>query len=158
MDPKDAVEAVLAHHGVKGMKWGVRKSGGAARAGSPESVTVRAKPGKKVKTSGGRGHHATEDAIGTAVVRQRAKKSSTHSLSNHELQTAIKRMQLEQQFNQLNHQTKSAGGKFVDHLLGRSGNTKADKAARSTTGKAVKGAFSTAKTFSKAGAAAAVAL
>lgn len=134
----DTVEQVLEHHGIKGMKWGVRKS-------SSGSVHVEALPGRKVKTSGGKGHSATEEAIAAAVSRQKAKKSTVHSLSNKELQQAIQRMQLEQQFRNLDHQTKSAGGKFVDHLLGRSGNVKAEKAARSTATAAVKKAFTAAK-------------
>ena len=80
----------LEHFGVKGMHWGVRKD-----------VSVKATPGKYVKTSGGTKQTASEDAIAAATYRQKAKKSTTDSLSNKELQSLVTRMNLEQQYSDL---------------------------------------------------------
>jgi hypothetical protein len=113
------LDDVLQHYGVKGMKWGVHKKSSSGSSG-PEPVSVRAEAGKKIKTSGGKGHGPAGEAIDTAVARQKAKKSKVQSLSNKELQDAVRRMQLEQQFSQLSSQgsTIAGGKKLVKELLG----------------------------------------
>jgi hypothetical protein len=95
----DRGSAYLAHFGVKGMHWGVRKdrSGG----GGSTEVEVRARPGRLIKAKGGEHHAPHEDALRVAVSRQKAKKSSVDSLSNRELQDLVSRMNLEQQYNRL---------------------------------------------------------
>lgn len=114
----DNVDDILAHYGVKGQKWGVRKPEGSHHA---TPVTANPRPGKKrIKTSGGKGHAPSHDAIDTAIIKRKARASSTSSLSNQELQSAIKRMQLEQQFSNLRTQSSRVGrGKLVvKELLG----------------------------------------
>ena len=105
----------LAHYGVKGMKWGVRKSEG---SGPTAATAIQKRPGAKVKAKGGEGHPASEDAKRAAENVRKAKKSRPDALSNAELQDAIKRMQLEQQFAQLSKGRQNAGRKFVQRLLG----------------------------------------
>lgn len=67
-------EDVLAHFGVKGMKWGVRRR-------------PKAAPSK--------------DAQASLDVRAKVKTGKIKSVSNSELQLAINRMNLEQQFKRL---------------------------------------------------------
>jgi RimJ/RimL family protein N-acetyltransferase len=67
------VEDILAHFGVKGMKWGHHKPKVPASSDAQKSLDIRAK----------------------------AKKGKPRSLTNEELQTAINRMNLEQQFKRL---------------------------------------------------------
>lgn len=99
MDRSDGVDALLRHYGVKGMKWGVRSAG----SSGPQDVKVKSNFGNRlVRTSGGKGHKLSEDATKAAVSRQKAKKSNVRSLSNKELQELVTRMNLEQQYNQLN--------------------------------------------------------
>ena len=76
MTQKKAVDDFLEHFGVKGMRWGSRKSGSGKVGPSADS---------KLSTE----------------LRTRAKKSKVKSLSNAELQQAINRMNLEQQFKRL---------------------------------------------------------
>lgn len=68
------VEDVLAHFGVKGMKWGVHRK-------------------SRVP--------ASSDAQKSLDIRKKAKQGKVRSLTNAELQTAINRMNLEQQFKRL---------------------------------------------------------
>lgn len=121
--------------GVKGMRWGVRKDPSAG-PGPASEVTVKTRPGKKVKTEGGKERPASEDAIKAAVGRQIAKKSTTDALSNEELQAVVTRMQLEQNFQRLNANNVSAGRKFINTFIGKNpkemqANTKAASQIRS---------------------------
>lgn len=101
-------EDILAHHGVKGMHWGVRRERGSSPSG-PSPVATTIKPGHRVKTSGGTGHTPSEDAVRAAVAKQKAKKSSADSLSNKELQDLVNRMNLNQQYSRLSqHETTGA--------------------------------------------------
>lgn len=103
-------DEVLKHYGVKGMKWGKRKDRG------PVSVTTSTSPGRKVKAKGGTGQPASEDAIRTAATKQRAKKSTTDSLSTKELQELVTRMNLEQQYARLSGPSNPAKKFVVDTL------------------------------------------
>ena len=79
------IEEFIAHFGVKGMKWGVRKSG---PSGEPSSDAARA------------------HALGA-----RATTLGTHNLSNEELQHLVTRMNLEQQYSRLTETRGSDIGK-----------------------------------------------
>jgi hypothetical protein len=79
------VDDILAHFGVKGQKWGVRRS----RSSSSSTST---KSSKKLDIS--------EDAA-TALAFKKKAKSGTSALSNKDLQTLVTRMNLEQQYSNL---------------------------------------------------------
>lgn len=115
------VETILAHYGIRGMKWGIRRSNPGGSDGD-SAVQVKVVPGKGVKTSGGKGLPATEDAIKTAIAIQKAKKSGVSSLSSTEMQTAVKRMELEDKFttkaNAVPPKVQGTGAKFVKSLIG----------------------------------------
>jgi len=99
MLPKEWLEDEgLKHHGIKGMKWGVRRPLGPT--GRVEVTTITT-PGKKVKAEGGSGQPAHEDAVRVATSKQKAKMSTTDSLSTKELQELVNRMNLEQQYSRL---------------------------------------------------------
>jgi hypothetical protein len=138
--------SVLEHHGVKGMHWGVRR-GDSAGGGSTE-VTVRAKPGRHVKTSGGKRQGAHEDAIKTAISKQKARKSTTDALSTKELQDLVTRLNLEQQYSRLVTQdsaSRSDVGKILDKTMavGKTVND-VNKFLNTPAGKVVKTTLTTA--------------
>jgi hypothetical protein len=122
METPEIVKNVLAHHGVKGQKWGVRRK-------RTSSVTVADK-GKKIKTSGGHGRPAHADAVSARTSGQIAKKSGHKALSNAELRAFNERLNLEQQAKRLSFQDQSAGKRFVMTLIGRKAPGVADAAGK----------------------------
>jgi len=134
------VEEFLSHHGIKGQKWGVRRKN--PTPSGPSEVTTTAKPGRRVRTAGGQGHGASEDALATARTKQIAKKSSTDALSTRELEALVKRMNLEQQFNKLKPPSaKSQAAKFVTDVLLQVGKQQAAKVLSDLATKAVENAL-----------------
>lgn len=128
----------LQHHGIKGMKWGVRRtpaqlgyktSSGTGKKKSSKSSgssdSSLKKVGKKVsnlysksKTS----RQAKKAAKETA--EQSKKKKSISEMSDDELRAQIDRLNLERQYKQLvaaNNPNKGRGKQFVSNVLERSG-------------------------------------
>jgi hypothetical protein len=145
-----SVSQVLAHHGVLGMHWGVRKSTEGHRSGdtgkdrgkkstTPTPVTIGTKrmgrPG--IKTSGGKGHPATADATRHAIAKQTAKKSSTDSLSDKELKDLVNRMNMEQSYDRMRSDPGGIGKRFVGKLLGNVGNQQASNYANAKVSSAI---------------------
>jgi hypothetical protein len=89
-----SADEFLAHFGVKGMKWGVRKD--AALRGT-SSV-----------------HAAHEDAIKAQAAKEKVKVGGVKALSNEELQALVTRQNLEQNFARLNPKQVSAGKNFAN--------------------------------------------
>jgi len=100
MSMSDVVDDILSHHGVKGQKWGVRRSSGGVS---------RSKRGATTPPSG--------DATRANAAHKVVKKSGSAALSNKDLQDLVTRMNLEQQFSRLNAGQKSAGSKFATDIL-----------------------------------------
>lgn len=116
------VKNVLAHHGIKGMKWGVITRGRGSDSGSsakePKPVTVKtsSRLGKSyIRTDGGSHQPASDDAVKAQIARQKMKKSGMNSLSNKELQDMATRIQLEQQVSKLQTSNKNVAVKFVEN-------------------------------------------
>jgi|tagenome__1003787_1003787.scaffolds.fasta_scaffold20517000_2 hypothetical protein len=151
----DIIENILAHHGVKGQKWGVRTRVGdtalgglglttpggrarsAARAKSAGNVIVRDK-GKKLKTSGGAGHPAHSDAVRARTSGQIAKKSGLKALSDAQLREFNNRLNLEQQAKRLTFNDASPPKRFALTLLGQTGKQQASETANAVVSKQVK--------------------
>lgn len=127
----------LTHHGVAGMRWGVRRG-----VGVPRVATVAQKGKKKLKGSGGQGHPAHTDAVIARTLGQQAKKSGVQSLSNKDLETFNKRLNLEQNTKRLSFNEKSPSHRFIQNLLGRGGkqtiNSVSDAGATKAAGHIIK--------------------
>lgn len=113
------VEVAFKHYGVKGMRWGVTTKDRAAQRTPTPVVVTQKKSGKFAKTSGGKNQPITDEAKAALILRQKAKASTTDSLTNQELQTAVRRMQLEKQYAELSFSSdrRSRGVRFVAGLL-----------------------------------------
>ena len=103
MDEKTFTEKYsheLYHYGVLGMKWGVRRNRKSASSSTPNTNIKR----KRVPS---------EDHLQA----QQLKKKKLYEMSNKELETLTRRMQLEQNYKNLNRQQISKGQKFVTDIL-----------------------------------------
>jgi hypothetical protein len=103
------VEGILAHFGVKGMRWGVRRSRSQLDGGS-------------------------DDHKNAVAARTKAKKGGTKSLSNKELQDLINRMNLEQQYKRVvppsaGKRILSGGARFAGEVLAGVGKQQVTKLA-----------------------------
>lgn len=128
----EAVEKVLKHHGVKGMRWGVRKDDGAS------SSSVRRVLGFKKAKTAVEPVKLSEDHVKAAVARSK----HPSELNNDELKGLIDRMNLEQQYSKLvakpsapipvkNQSSLTKGRKFVTSLLTDIARSQAQRVARS---------------------------
>lgn len=119
-------QEVLAHFGVKGMKWGVRRS----RTSS--SSSTKTPPG-----------HISEDARKAHDAHVTVQKhKSTDPLSNQELRHLVERIDLEHRYTTSlgkAHQTK--GKKFVTDILANVGKQTATKLASDAAAKTVASAL-----------------
>ena len=92
------LDTVLAHFGVKGMKWGVK--GGASKAG------------KASKPS----HPDSPDHTHAQNIKTKGKQGGTRALSNKEIQDYMARVGLEKQFRSTTPRGKTTA--FVSQILG----------------------------------------
>lgn len=95
---------VLAHYGIKGMKWGVRRT--------PEQL-ARAR-GKISSLLGGSKKTSTKTSKSSSGEGEKKKISD---MSDDELRRVVNRLQLERQYNQLNTKSVSIGQKFANKVL-----------------------------------------
>lgn len=138
----DKVGDILAHHGVKGMKWGVRRDNGSA------AVSV-AQKGKKLKAVGGAGHKPSADAVRAKKIGQVKKKSGVHALTNEELQAYQKRLNLEQSVTNLERNQPGAKN-FVKRLIKGTGNQQVNSVANQAASAGAKKAIKSAATLAAA--------
>lgn len=116
-DRKDLNE-VLAHYGVKGMKWGIRRS---------RSQLDSAKPA------------ASEDHNVASAAKAKVKAGGIKSLSNQELKTYLERMDMEKRYKKGNPDLKSEAGKFIKDTLVQIGKQEAGKILTKQIAKALAG-------------------
>ena len=98
----------LYHHGVKGMKWGVRKtpvrsSSGATRKRKSNTLSLF----KKKKTT----HNASVAKSSPAQTK------SIKDMSDDELQKKIERVRLEQQYQELDPKSVSRGKRIAKRVM-----------------------------------------
>lgn len=94
------MENSLIHYGVLGMKWGVRRTPAQLARARGKTKAKSEETSKKVTSSS------------TSV-----QKKSISEMSDDELRRTVSRLQLEQQYRNLNPERVSAGRKFANKVL-----------------------------------------
>lgn len=128
MSAMERVDAFLAHHGVKGMKWGVRRTRAELSAGRRSGSSKKSEEEDKSKASGG---HASGGSSHTKVP------------SDQELQALVNRMRLEQEFKRLSSESapsKKADG-FIKSFLKETGKRQIRRVAGSAADIAIEQAL-----------------
>lgn len=92
------MDNTLKHHGILGMRWGVRR--------------FQNKDGTLTPTGRKRQEKETK-----AAVKESRESKNVKSMSDTELRTVINRLQMEKQYSQLTSKERSAGAKFVTNVL-----------------------------------------
>lgn len=97
--PEDFADAFLSHYGVKGMQWGVRKK---------TSDAVSKHKARSAEKKANRSSENSADHERSASAQRKAADGGLKKLSNQELQAAVTRMNLEQQYRNLSSNTPAA--------------------------------------------------
>jgi 2'-5' RNA ligase len=114
---KAAMNEVISHFGIKGMRWGVRTS----RGGTPAST-----------------HKPSTDAETVDASKAKVKAGGTKTLSTKELQELVTRMNLEQQFSKLQAPSgQKKAGKIITDILLNVGKQQATKVASDLASKQI---------------------
>lgn len=116
----ETVDDVLAHFGIKGMKWGVRRNSATKHPPAAKSI----------------------DAIRAEEARKKlGKKNDASALTNQELQHLVTRMNLERQLSTLTSQQPkgagAAGAKIAQEILLNVGKQQLTKIASDTVTKQI---------------------
>ena len=111
----------LAHHGILGMKWGVRRS---------EAQLARA-----------RGHSSKSSDDKNEVSARKAAVKNRRTMSDADLKKKIERLKLERKFKNLTEDDIAPGRKYVSEILSASGKKALTVAAAGAMTYAVKTAM-----------------
>lgn len=110
---------ILVHYGVLGMKWGIRRSPAELARARGERAPKSAKKktsffSKKTvkKTSRNKKEETSKDAE-----KEKSKKKSVSEMTDDELTSAIRRLDLERRYRELNPKKVTLGKKIVDNVI-----------------------------------------
>ena len=101
----------LQHHGILGMKWGIRRQTGPGGTVSETSAASSAKAGRKMEKA------EKAQASGDYTKARELKRKAAKTLSNAEIKALNERLQLEQNLSRLNPNALKKGQTAVKAAL-----------------------------------------
>ena len=109
---------ILAHYGIKGMRWGVRRKN--PSGDSP----LKDRKGREIVDDGEggykntKGHTVSEDAVLARARQAKVKREGTDALSTKELLELANRIELEQRYDRITNTSSNGFGKrFVEESI-----------------------------------------
>jgi hypothetical protein len=131
MGNDEKVEAVLAHYGIKGMRWGVRRSSGGVSPGSSAKPSWAKEPPNHPVPGGSQKlsrkdrkaaakelrDRLSEDAIVFNALKEKARKEGIHALSNSEIKVLTARAEALDKFHKTFPKQKSKRAKVADFVV-----------------------------------------
>lgn len=106
----------LEHYGVKGMKWGVRKRDYVKKGAAQNKSTPQQKKPEQKPVGG-----SSAPKVGVAVQPKTKPVMNPRKLTDAELTSALRRLQMEKQYSELAHPNITAGKTLVKGILVDSG-------------------------------------
>jgi hypothetical protein len=139
----------LAHHGIKGMRWGIRRTkkqlgnAGSSSQSKPRKEISEEQSDKAKKSVANEAASVARNAkeIQSAIsnIRKASRKGEDLSkISDSELREKVNRMNLEQQYSRLSRDKTSKGETYVSNALSIAGNVLAAGASAVTIALAIK--------------------
>ena len=118
----------LYHHGIKGMRWGIRryqkKDGSLTNAGKKHRAALEDKSGSSKSASKSRGVMKAKTLVKKSATEEAPKKKTLAEMTDDEVRQATNRMQLEKQYHEAarglaaaNPKQVSNGKKFLNSVL-----------------------------------------
>ena len=114
----------LIHYGVPGMKWGVRRSTGEIRTDRTNRQIKKLGAAKNLSSNASNAANEASNMIGRVSRNHRPSKKVRNELatmSDQELRNKINRMQMEQQYANLNPSKVSRGANYAANVLSVAG-------------------------------------
>ena len=108
---------ILVHYGVLGMKWGVRRSPAELARARGERVPKSTKKKTSFFSKKTVKKKTEKPPATTSAKKETPSKKTPSEMTNDELQTAVRRLELEKRYRDLSPKKVSAGRKIVDSVI-----------------------------------------
>lgn len=108
---------ILVHYGVLGMKWGVRRSPSELARARGERAPKNAKKKTSFFSKKTVKKKPVKASVKSSSKKEGSSKKTPGDMTNEELQSAVRRLELEKRYRDLSPKKVSAGRKIIDNVV-----------------------------------------